>query len=127
MRPDTSGVGTLVPASDLDGVLGDRATLDVVKVDTQGVDHEAIAGLRRTLERSLDPQILVEFWLEGLSERGIDARGVLAGYRALGFVPSLLGAEGSASPATDDEVMAATEHAPGRFTNLVLRRDGAGT
>ncbi len=122
VRPDVSGAAQLVPAAALDELLGEHTTLDVIKVDTQGVDHEALAGLRDVLRRSPDPQVLVEFWLDGMDDRGIDARGVLASYRDLGLDAALLGDDGSATAATDDEVLAATGAAPGRFVNLVLRK-----
>lgn len=123
VRPDGVDVAArLVPAAALDDLLGEYATVDVVKVDTQGVDHEVIAGMRRTLDRSTDPQVLVEYWLEGMEERGIDPRSVLAGYRSLGFELALLGNEGETKSATDDEVIAACEAWHGRFVNLVLRR-----
>jgi FkbM family methyltransferase len=123
VRPDSEASGAqLVPAAALDALLGEHATVDVVKVDTQGVDHEVIAGLRTTLERSADPQILIEYWLEGMEDRGIDARGVLAEYRSLGFELALLQDDGSAVVASDDDVIAACEAWDGRFVNLVLRR-----
>lgn len=126
VRPDRpEGAARLVPAAALDELLGEHSTVDVVKVDTQGVDHEVIAGLHATLERSHDPQVLVEYWLEGMEDRGIDARSVLSGYRDLGFELALLGDAGEATTATDDEVIRACEASGGRFVNLVLRRPRA--
>jgi FkbM family methyltransferase len=52
----------LVPAAPLDELLGELV-VDVVKIDTQGSDHEAIAGLSATLLRSPDSVVLAEFWL----------------------------------------------------------------
>ncbi|MBJ7329662.1 MAG: FkbM family methyltransferase [Solirubrobacteraceae bacterium] len=126
VRPDRADAAAqLVPAGPLDELLGEHAVLDVVKVDTQGVDHEVIAGLRTTLARSPDPQVLVEYWLEGMEDRGIDPREVLGGYRGLGFELALLGDDGTATAATDDEVIAACEAWAGRFVNLVLHRPGS--
>lgn len=123
VRPDRAeAAAQLVPAGPLDELLGEDATLDVVKVDTQGVDHEVIAGLQQTLARSPDPQVLVEYWLEGMEDRAIDGRGVLSGYRDLGFELSLLGDGGTARAASDDDVIAACEAWEGRYVNLVLRR-----
>ena len=111
----------LVPAAPLDDLLG-NLVVDVVKVDTQGSEHEAILGLRATLSRSPDAVILAEFWLNGPAERGIAPRDVLRTYRDAGFAISLLGEDGRPSPTSDDGVIAACESWDGRFVNLVLRR-----
>ncbi len=111
----------LVPAAPLDDLLG-NLVVDVVKVDTQGSEHEAILGLRATLSRSPDAVILAEFWLDGPAERGIAPRDVLRTYRDAGFAISLLGEDGRPSPTSDDGVIAACESCDGRFVNLVLRR-----
>jgi len=109
----------LVPCMALDDVFDDT-TVQVVKIDTQGTDHLAIAGLRRTLATSPAAQALVEFWLQGMAERGIDAGAVLAGYRALGRPLLVLGDEGVAVAATDAQIIEAAQAAPGRYINLVL-------
>jgi FkbM family methyltransferase len=111
----------LVPAAPLDDLLGD-VVVDVVKVDTQGADHEAIAGLERTLTRSPEAAVLAEFWLDGLDERGLSAASVLRGYRAAGFSIALLRDDGGETPASDDQVLEACEAVQVRFLNLVLRR-----
>jgi FkbM family methyltransferase len=111
----------LVPAAPLDDLLG-GLSVDVVKVDTQGSDHEVIEGLSATLDASPEAVILAEFWLDGLAERGIDPRHVLRGYRGKGLSIALLREDGQARAASDDEVVAACEAWEGRFVNLVLRR-----
>ena len=113
----------LVPVVVLDDVL-DGAPVDVVKVDTQGVDHLVVRGLRRTLQASPRARLMVEFWLDGMDERGIDAAGVLREYRALGRPVCVLGDDGVAAPAGDDEILAAAHASPVRFLNLVLGTAG---
>ena len=113
----------LVAAVALDDVLGEAA-VDVVKIDTQGADHLVVQGLTRTLRARPTAQVLVEFWLDGMDERGIDAAEVLAGYRALGRAIAVLDDEGIASPAGDEAVLEAARATPGRFLNLVLGRAG---
>jgi len=115
------GSARLVPAVPLDELLGEMV-VDVVKIDTQGSDHEALAGLSATLARSPAAAVLIEFWLGGFDERGISPRAVLGGYRNAGFSVALLQDSGHERPASDDEVMAACEGWQGRFVNLVLRR-----
>jgi FkbM family methyltransferase len=119
--PPDPGDAALVPGVPLDELLGDL-TVDVVKVDTQGADHEAIAGLAAVLERSPQAIILTEFWAENLEGRGLDPVRVLAGYRQRGFEVRLLGEGGDAAPATDTAVMDACDARHGRFVNLVLCR-----
>ena len=113
----------LVPVVVLDDVL-DGAPVDVVKVDTQGVDHLVVRGLRRTLQASPRARLMVEFWLDGMDERGMDAAGVLREYRALGRPVCVLGDDGVAAPAGDDEILAAAHASPVRFLNLVLGTAG---
>ncbi len=111
----------LVAAVALDDVLeGER--VDVVKIDTQGADHLVVRGLRRTLRAAPGAQMLVEFWLDGMDERGIDAAEVLAGYRALGRPISVLDDDGTATPSADEDILAAAQASPVRFLNLVLGR-----
>lgn len=109
----------VVPAVVLDDVLGD-AIVDVVKVDAQGSDHDVVAGLRRTLARSPGAQLLVEFWLDGMADRAVDAAAVLAGYRALGRPLEVLADDGASRPASDAAILAAAQASPGRFLNLVI-------
>lgn len=111
--------GTLVPAIALDDLL-DETAIDVIKIDTQGVDHHVITGLSRTLAANPQAQLLVEFWLESMDERGDRGADVLAGYRKLGRPIGLLGDHGNSTLATDAEILAATEVAHGRFVNLVI-------
>ena len=115
-----AGAGdVLVACMALDEVLA-NARVQVIKIDTQGVDHLVVDGLRRTLAGSPGAQALVEFWVEGMAERGIDPHAVLAGYRSLGRPLCVLGAEGAATAATDDEIVAAAQAAPGLYINVVL-------
>lgn len=113
----------LVAAVALDDILAGEP-VDVVKIDTQGADHLVVRGLRRTLAARPGAVVMVEFWLDGMDERGIDAGEVLHGYRALGRPIAVLDDDGVAEPATDAAVLHAAEASPGRFLNLVL--GGAG-
>lgn len=109
----------LVPCARLDELLG-RMHVDMVKIDTQGADHEVIAGMAGLVDTNPSIVTLTEFWLEGLEVRNVDPREVLRDYRAQGFAVGLLDANGAAQAATDDEIVAACESWGGRYTNLVL-------
>lgn len=95
-----------------------------MKVDTQGVDHLVVRGLRRTRRASpraaADGRVLAR----RQDERGIDAAGVLREFRALGRPVCVLGDDGVAAPAGDDEILAAAHASPVRFLNLVLGTAG---
>jgi FkbM family methyltransferase len=115
-----SGSDVLVPCVALDELLG-GVTVAVVKVDTQGHDYLAIAGMRELLERSPGAQLLVEFWLDSMIERDISADDVLASYRALGRPIGLLGSGGMVEPATDAEIIAtAAASVPDHWVNIVI-------
>jgi FkbM family methyltransferase len=118
-RPTWGPDDAIVPVVGLDEVLEDLV-VDVVKVDVQGADHEAIAGMRRALGRSPQAVVLTEFWLDGMEARGVTPVQVLASYRASQRPLSLLGPGGSTTRADDAEIIAACERSEGRFVNLVL-------
>jgi FkbM family methyltransferase len=71
-----------VKAVRLDDVLPSR--VDLISIDSQASEHVALRGAQRLLERSR-PQLLVEFWPQGLREIGTDPVTVLDGYRAMGL------------------------------------------
>ncbi len=109
----------LVPSVRLDDLFKDLQ-VDVAKVDCQGADHLVVAGFAETLARSPGARVLVEFWLDGMAERGVDPREVLAGYRRLGRPLFRLAEDGVATEASDDEIIASAAGWEGRWVNLVL-------
>lgn len=111
----------LVPCARLDDLLaGER--VDFIKVDTQGVDHDVIAGLCGTFG-SASPTILSEFWFTGMQERGIDPGSVAGEYRRLGFTLHLLQEDGSLHAVDSDGVVDAARTHPAGFVNVVLKRE----
>ena len=110
---------TLVPALTIDElVAGER--VDVVKIDTQGADDAVVRGLRATIGANPDIKVLIEFWLEGMADRGLAPERVLAAYRALGRPLGLLGDGGAVTRAGDEEILATARGWAGQFVNLVL-------
>ncbi len=107
-----------VPGVRLDDVLGGRARVDVVLLDTQGSEQRVLAGLRATIERCR-PQVLAEHWPEGIRSLGGDPDAAVAAYRALGYRIAVVGADlpGGATPA---EVTALAEREHGGFCTLAL-------
>ena len=118
----SEGASVLVPCARLDDVLAE-VQVDLVKVDTQGVDHDVIAGMTGLIYANPALTIMCEFWLQGMSERGIDPRQVAAGYQQLGFELGLLGDGGSVASASPEDIVAAAAADVAGFVNLVLRRD----
>src|SRR5207245_7116011 len=83
------GADIVVPCLRLDAWLS-AFTIDVAKIDTQGADHDVIAGMEGLLRRHPSMLLLAEFWLEGMEATAVDPELVLSDYRKLGFRLSLL-------------------------------------
>ncbi|QQQ76523.1 FkbM family methyltransferase [Saccharothrix sp. 6-C] len=112
--------GVVIPAIRLDGraeVTDRRVTL--VKVDLQGRDHRALAGLTAVLERDR-PHVVCEFCPSAIVELGDDPLQVLLGYRKMGYAPVPLGADPDAEHADEDLVRQADTVDTG-FVTLWLR------
>ena len=100
VRSADSEVG--VPAVRLDQVPEIRdASVTVVKVDLQGRDHRALAGLAEVLRRD-KPEVVCEFCPDAIEELGDDPRAALTGYRELGYVPVIVGTDGPEEGSVDD-------------------------
>jgi FkbM family methyltransferase len=114
--------GVVVPAVRLDGrpeVTGQRISL--VKVDLQGRDHRALAGLSDVLERDR-PHVVCEFCPGAIAELGDDAADVLAAYRKLGFHLVPVDDDGPVSGEhSDDELITMADSADSGFITLWLR------
>ncbi|MDQ2583124.1 FkbM family methyltransferase [Saccharothrix yanglingensis] len=112
--------GVVVPAVRLDGrpeITGRRVTL--VKVDLQGRDHRALAGLTGVLERDR-PHVVCEFCPSAIVELGDDPGQVLLGYRKLGYAPVPLGGDPDVDH-VDDDLVRQAEAADTGFLTLWLR------
>jgi FkbM family methyltransferase len=84
-RSRAEGSGSMLsPAAPLDDVLPD-AVFDLVKIDVQGFEAEAIGGMSQMIARSPRVVIVAELWPTALRERGLDPVEVLKGYRDLGL------------------------------------------
>lgn len=103
----------------LDGLpeLGE-VRVGLVKVDLQGRDHRALAGLVGVLRRD-HPQVVCEFAPEQIRGLGDDPELVLRGYRDLGYQPGPIGA--AEREYTDAELIAEAEASVAGFSTLWLR------
>jgi FkbM family methyltransferase len=110
----------LVPCGRLDDLLA-GLRIDVVKVDTQGSDHDVIAGLSEHFRLGTRLTVMCEFWIEGMTDRDADPRRVAEEYEELGFELTLLSERGEPHPVSPAEVVSAACATPVRYVNLVLR------
>jgi FkbM family methyltransferase len=111
-----------VPVVRLDGYT-EIASADVtlVKTDLQGRDHRAIAGLSQVIATTR-PHIVCEFWPSGIAELDDEPAVVLSGYRALGYRPVPLSADGpQPGRYTDDDLISSASAAAGGFLSLWLQ------
>jgi FkbM family methyltransferase len=88
----------------LDDYLATVRTVDLVKIDIQGFDCEAIRGARELLKRSSSVKLLGEFWPFGLKNSGTLPSIYLQLLKDLGFSVELLGLSGKEGVNFDDEV-----------------------
>jgi FkbM family methyltransferase len=110
-RVHTDGPGIEVPAVRLDTVPEVTAQrIGLVKVDLQGRDHRALAGLGEVLRRDR-PHVVCEFDPSAIRELGDDPAAVLAGYRELGYALKIVGDSGPDPRELDDAALIAAAEA----------------
>jgi FkbM family methyltransferase len=68
----------------LDDLLDPTETVNFVKIDIEGFDHLAVAGLQETIRRH-KPLVFVEFYPGAIRRAGFDPCDVLRSYRELGL------------------------------------------
>ena len=117
-RASASG-SMLCPAAPLDDVLPD-AVFDLVKIDVQGFEVEAIGGMAGMIARSPQVVIVAEFWPSALRERGLDPVAVLESYRALGLSFRVQVARDLSVRKPVDVVRICDQAGPAGQVNLVL-------
>ena len=87
----------------LDDVL--PSVVDVVKIDTQGFDHDVISGLAATIATNPNLVIVSELAVDVIVGRGLDPIAVLRGYAALGLACSILDYRGTSGPLSAADVL----------------------
>lgn len=112
--------GVQVRCVRLDDVL--PRSVDVVKIDTQGFDHDVLAGLSQTIAANPALVVLTELSLTKLEDRRIDVDEVLAGYLARGFGIEALDAGGRPFPLAASQVVSHCAAVAADEISLVLRR-----
>jgi len=100
----------------IDDLASGLESVDLVKLDTQGTEHRALEGMRKTIERD-HPSLVVEFWPIGIRELGDDPANVIELYRSLGFELEVVGQD----PPESADLVEAADRSPTMFLNLILR------
>ena len=93
--------------------------IDVALIDTQGWDHEVVAGMTGLFAGGLLPMI-VEFVPSWLRDRGVDPVKVVEGFQLLGYRVGVLEA-GLAPGLSAEEAVSASDTAERYYANLELQ------
>ena len=93
--------------------------IDLALIDTQGWDHEVVAGMTGLFEEGLVPMI-VEFTPSWLRDRGIDPVTIVEGFQALGYQVGVLEAD-LAPGLSAEEAVTASDVPPLYYANLELQ------
>ena len=113
-------ITTIVPM-DRGDHLWPGETFDVVKLDVQGAELDAIRGMVGTLEANPDVVVVAEFWPTALRERGDDPVATLDAYRELGFHVAVQVADDLLERGADEIVEICDSGGQHGQVNLVLR------
>lgn len=105
-----------VPAISIDEYVESGARVDVIKIDIQGAELEALEGAHRVMTENSDIQILVEFWPYGMRRAGAEPQHLLSLLSQLGFQWRAVGRD------VARDAMLIDDH-PDRYTNLLAWRD----
>ncbi len=111
-----------VEASPVDALLPSGTRLDLVKMDIQGAEAHALAGMTRLLANSPEVVILTEYWPEAILGVGSDPERFLTNLTALGFQLYLLGeSHGRPAPQPTDPTVLTRERCRGGVNLLASR------
>jgi FkbM family methyltransferase len=96
--------------------------LDFVKIDVQGFEGHALAGMEETIRRSPHLVMMSEFWPEGLRRAGSNPNELLTLLEQWGLKLSELHANGETRPLLDKNAF--IDRLQGRkYTNVVCRKE----
>jgi FkbM family methyltransferase len=95
--------------------------LDLVKMDIQGAEGMALAGMKRVIKSNPDLVIVLEFWPSGLRQAGSSPEGILEGLQEQGFTLEQID-EHSGELRNVQSFAGLARTLPGnRYTNLLAR------
>jgi FkbM family methyltransferase len=96
-------------------------SVDVIKLDIQGAEGLALAGMQNILANNPSVVIFMEFWPWGLTQAGTDAKTLLRNLRDLGFTVSELNGNTRRIEMVSDEVLLQRDKER-HHSNLLLQR-----
>jgi hypothetical protein len=95
--------------------------IDLVKMDIQGAEGMALAGMKRVIKSNPDLMIVLEFWPSGLREAGSSPEGTLEGLQEHGFTVEQIDRR-SGELRNVQSLAGLVKALPGnRYTNLLAR------
>lgn len=113
-----------IDAVALDDYFEEGTRIDFIKMDIQGSEGRALAGMRRLLAAQARVQIVTEFEPWGLEQSGVGARAYLESLQGLGFVLyDLEGPGGTDTPVDIESLCSKQPCVKDRFTTLLCVKD----
>lgn len=94
-------------------------TLDVMKIDVEGLEGRVLRGMRGIIERSPQLRMVMEFSAWMMKDAGVPAAEVAAMLQGFGFSAWAIGAEGALAPIAWDALVAKAQG----LTNIVVARE----
>lgn len=118
-RCDHARESVRVPAARVDRILAGQP-VHFIKMDIQGAEGQALAGMVETLRRSPHAGLMMEFWPLGLQSAGCSAAQTVQMLLELGFTLQLIDeAREELMPVERDDLLRAFNVEAGNQTNLL--------
>lgn len=100
--------------------------IDFIKMDIQGGEAKAIAGMSCLLKKNNCIKLLTEFWPAGLTESGVEPRECLNALTGMGFeLFELDKRQNTIKPVAVDDLLERYSQKDRKFTNLLISRKAA--
>lgn len=89
-KPDEFDKEFEIEAISIDDYLGKQNRVDVIKMDIQGFEMQAVRGMQKTLEKNKSVKLISEFWPFGLRKAGSSVSEYYSFLADMGFTCYLL-------------------------------------
>lgn len=105
-----------------------NARVDVIKMDIQGAEIQALRGMARVLQENERIKLFIELWPHGLHASGGTAAELLTLLDGQGFEVSIINERShSVAPVQAEELLGSYTPENGKYTNLFCQRSGGTT
>lgn len=115
------GRGVVVKMVAVDDCVRDWPSVQTIKMDIQGYESHALAGMRHTLADNHEIVLVTEFWPSSIRRAGGEPRGFLNNLHGLGFCGWRIGDRGALT-AIDTETIIAELEPQERWADIVFVR-----